>query len=588
MAEREGEVVVSQAQNLGNLDINLVPMSEVGSDLSKSSQDSSFHGFKLTPRAPAQTPSPKIKPTKNKPSKTIIVASLGDPNPSPGEPSSEPPLLPPGAPPGPSEIPVPTGIQPDPGNTELLIQKAVEASMRSFVSGYTDQLEKRMGSLRSEIVQDLRSFHPTPDPSQQMPLASELPPQDPLNPWRDGRFIINDKGTLYVEGLGFRPMSDFDYHPSPDAFPNCWLRLRPDASIRMDKIPKETVIFPLSRAQTCALTTYSQADCVNFKAHLHKGAYTMFTTPPDMITPFSSKALEAVLKAIPEDGSCPTLKEWDSTSPVFPNDSDAWKGVASTFTVGKLPNDCASSLFNEDLPKLPNALLNTEYEARLRLARSLHTMALTETLIHLREKDEALSLIAKTHGLTVTQDLHAFAMARRALRKHIFEHAKVRHEPNRLINSSLWGESLFPPEVVRDALDGAEKANQSLRTRWGLSFGSNQQQKRKSSPGSGPQPKGSAYKRFKLNMLRAQMALPPPPASFNVPPPPLPSYTRAPAQPTPSPAHNPYFEQGHSGFRQGQSYGGQGYNRGGRGRGSHPRTKNKGHKGRGRGSGPSQ
>ena len=149
----------------------------------------------------------------------------------------------------------------------------------------------------------------------------------------------------------------------------------------------------------------------------------MFISAPDMITPFSSKALEAVLKAIPDDGPCPTLKEWDSTSPIFPTDSDAREAVASTFTAGKLLNDCASYLFTGDLPWLPNTLLNTGYGAHLRIARSLHTMALTEPLIYLRERNEAWSLL---------------------------------------------GESLFPPEVVREALDRAEKAIHGLHTRWGL------------------------------------------------------------------------------------------------------------------------
>ena len=60
------------------------------------------------------------------------------PDPLNGEPSSGTPWAPLGAPPGPSDISAPSGTQPDPGNTELLIQNVVEVSMRLFVFGYTD------------------------------------------------------------------------------------------------------------------------------------------------------------------------------------------------------------------------------------------------------------------------------------------------------------------------------------------------------------------------------------------------------------------------------------------------------------------
>ena len=568
-AEEAGEEVTEQSQALGSLDLGLDPMGEVSLDVSHggtvSSSDSSFPGFTLSPRVPAKGPSPKPKDVslKSKAAKKIVIASLGQGETLSTSPSHESPSV------LSEDRPV--------GSREMaaLVQQVVQASMKD---------------LRSGLVEELRSYVPAKDPSLRMPLAADLPQQDPMNPWRDGRYVNNDKGTLFVEGLGFRPISDFDFFPGRDAFPYCWLRLSPEASVRTDKVPRETVIYPLARAQSCALTTYGQMGGVNTTKNMPGCSYTMFLTPPDMVTPFSSKAFDAVLKAVPDKSGCPKLKEWDSTSPIFPGDSEAWKGVAETFTVGRLDKDCASTLFNEDLPKLPDAMLKTEAETKARLARSLHTLALMESFIHLRDKDEAFCLLAKTHGVTVMQDLYAFTSARRALREHIFEKAKVRHEPTRLINSPIWGSSLFPAADVRETLDGAEKANQSLGARWGLTFGS---QKRKAPPQGGHQPQRMSYKKFRWQMQRAQLAhlpLPPPPPTFNVPPPPYPA-APVPSQPAGSPAYNPYFEAGPSGFR-GRRYGNQGGHQGGRGRGAKPkhqgRGKGQGHRGRGKGPGPAQ
>ena len=64
-----------------------------------------------------------------------------------------------------------------------------------------------------------------------MPLAADLPQQDPMNPWQDGRYVKNGKGAGFVDGLDFRPISDFDLFPDRDTFPYCWLRLSLEASV---------------------------------------------------------------------------------------------------------------------------------------------------------------------------------------------------------------------------------------------------------------------------------------------------------------------------------------------------------------------
>ena len=61
---------------------------------------------------------------------------------------------------------------------------------------------------------------------------------------------------------------------------------------------------------------------------------------------------------------------------------------------------------------------------------------------------DILRLVSKQHALTFAKALFRFGEARKACRKVIISAATVRHEPDRLINSSVWGESLFPAALV--------------------------------------------------------------------------------------------------------------------------------------------
>ena len=91
----------------------------------------------------------------------------------------------------------------------------------------------------------------------------------------------------------------------------------------------------------------------------------MFTTPRELPNPFATKVLEAAHQAVLEDKPAPTLREENLTSLLFPGDSEGWENVASTFSVGKLSPDCFSQQFNENLPGLPDGLINKKFETRL-------------------------------------------------------------------------------------------------------------------------------------------------------------------------------------------------------------------------------
>ena len=138
----------------------------------------------------------------------------------------------------------------------------------------------------------------------------------------------------------------------------------------------------------------------------------------------------------------------------------------ATFSVGQLPANCASILLNEDFPNIPEFLLKKEFNARSRLARTLHTMCLTEVMGQEQPNAEHFKILAKAQVASVMHDIFDFGVARRQCRKSVLHHAAPRHESTKLINSPIWGESLFPSEVVRTIIISAANAGQSLRKRW--------------------------------------------------------------------------------------------------------------------------
>ena len=248
--------------------------------------------------------------------------------------------------------------------------------------------------------------------------------------------ILRD-GMLTVEGFGTRPVSDFETFPQGQAIPYCWVRLHQAATVREDKVPKETVIFPRDRAQSCFMAE-TKGLVVNTQETPASGSLVMFLTPESMPTPFATKTLEYALKqAKGQDKRGPAMKEEDRTSLLLPNDSDIWKGVHRTFSVGKLSADCASAQFRETLPKLSKEQLQKEYEVRTRLERTLHTFTLLEFSMMKDPQVDFLKVIAKSMVTSLHYDLSEFILIRRRLRQHVFKAATIRHEPQRLIDGNI-------------------------------------------------------------------------------------------------------------------------------------------------------
>ena len=106
-----------------------------------------------------------------------------------------------------------------------------------------ESLQPKLDLLESKIQSMVQSEESL------MPLVQSLPPFDELNPWRSALRAPCQNDMITMEGLGTRPISDFEVFPPRGKFPYIYVRLSELASIREDKVPKERVLFPLNKAQ---------------------------------------------------------------------------------------------------------------------------------------------------------------------------------------------------------------------------------------------------------------------------------------------------------------------------------------------------
>ena len=246
----------------------------------------------------------------------------------------------------------------------------------------------------------------------------------------------------------------------------------------------------------------------------------------------------------------------------LPADSPEWRDLHLTFTQGKLTQDCAQRQFHERLPNIPEHLLKTEADTKEALASQLSHQCYLEVLIHKHPQMECFKVLAKSHLSAFMRALFNFGVARRECRKAALKFAKVRHEPNRLIESRIWGKDLFPEDLTKEILDRAAQENRNLLDKWDARYDSS---KRKSGYGGGYQQKKKKQKqggqRFQpVQLVPTQAAAPVVPTAPIAPVQvvqPAPTYQQ-------SPAFNPTYEGQQPHY---QHYGGAGRGFPARGRG---------------------
>ena len=282
------------------------------------------------------------------------------------------------------------------------------------------------------------------------------------------------------------------FYPSIDQYPNCFVRLKDETLLRDDTIPKETILLEFHRAQDFIVKEAITAGCRNTGITASNSRKATYVAPSSHVFPFASKALHAVLSAATEGKPPPTLEECRPPSLVLPADSDEWSDVENTFSCGKLLPEVARKQFQEKLPHLPESLLKREAAAKERLASVLSFQSTLEILMGRYKDSEVFKVLSKTHMSTLYTALSDFVTTRRECRAYVLRFAKVRHEPQRLIDSNIWGRHLFPDAIVKDVMSKAANENKNLLDKWDARYF---QSKRKFTPGQGPQPKGKRSRR---------------------------------------------------------------------------------------------
>ncbi|XP_068249701.1 uncharacterized protein [Palaemon carinicauda] len=309
-------------------------------------------------------------------------------------------------------------------------------------------------------------------PQQQqyvIPDASKLPAFVKSNPWRMALHAPFKDGMLTIEGCGTWPVEDYEFYPAGLQFPfPGFARLTEEALVRLDKVPKKTVIYPKEQAQSAWVRTLNEWECVNTMLTPHKSSYTMFVVEGQTPPPCTTKIVDLALQAAVEDKPMPQLRETDLTSILFPGDHDCWIDAPATFTMGKLNTDCASTQFSERLPRLPDSLIKLKFDARMRLSSSINSATMAEMSSLVYEEEPLFKSLTKSLLHTFLCDAYNFAVARCRCRKHVLSEASIRHEPNKLITAPIWGPDLFPEDMVNCVLSEAARVNQSLKVRWGL------------------------------------------------------------------------------------------------------------------------
>ena len=142
-----------------------------------------------------------------------------------------------------------------------------QVDMASLVSAIMQTLKPQLDIIQSlqPKLDKLESKLQTMGQSEDslMPSVQSLPPFDESNPWRSALRAPCQNEMITIEGLGTRPISDFEVFPPDGEFPYVYVRLNQLASIREDKVPKETVLFPLNKAQGVLMQALKGTNCDN-------------------------------------------------------------------------------------------------------------------------------------------------------------------------------------------------------------------------------------------------------------------------------------------------------------------------------------
>ena len=513
---------------------------------------------------------------KDRPSSAAEGTAPSGVRPPPPEPAPAP-----GPVPAPEPAPAPSGPLPDQsGSAQDAPIPALSLPDSSGQSAILLSLVEAVASIKAQVAA-LQAGATAPSQADGAPVSTQNPGlMDPANlpstqaarPWVSAVHAPIADGYITLEHYGTRLISDFETCPQGAAIPNCYVRIKSDKVEREDKVVKDPIAVPKEKAQAALFMFLKDTGAINTKKATPKGTYTIFTVNPSSPNPIMDKLGESVFRSYQEKRPVSSLREIEPVSLVLPQDAGIWSNMAASFFGKPLSATAPGELLDNTFPNLPDNLVKAEHSAKARLERSTSGLSQAEQLkVHWYDNDTVAALV-KTLAAIFFQDLVDYIEAKRNCRLHVLKPATIRIEPSKLIDASIWGEDLFPKEVVQEVKENAAKAAQSLAVRWGIPLSAQTKRKAEQESRASPTPKKARSSR-KGHRRGPSPFFPMPGVQMT------PQGYHSPHHPQPfqSPAHNPRYESGYTSFRP--------YHRGGRGRGVRKGKKPYFGKGFGRGGG---
>ena len=364
---------------------------------------------------------------------------------------------------------------------QLWKEKEERAKEKEEALKWTVDLKKRMEKMEKAPTVSASGIA--------LPNPLHLPRCTSDNPWIAGdRLPITEDNYTNISHFGTRHVDELEFWPTKKAYPHCYIRVKEEVVAKDDVVTKEVVLYPQEKAQSAYRRFIREGKATSTLKGVGTLKKSTYLAPDSMLFPFASKILKANIKNWKDKkDKKPALKEFDAVSLLVPNDSTEWAECDKTFRPEKLDKRIAQKQFDEPLPLIPEDLLKKEYETRKRFIAALRTKTMAEYAMNrfpvsgnVRDKEvevvgvelagEFFKLLSKQHCEQFSAALYDWGQAKRACRKYILKTATVRHEPERLINSSLWGEHLFPEDLVKEISERAANLDKSLMTKWGMRF----------------------------------------------------------------------------------------------------------------------
>ena len=287
-------------------------------------------------------------------------------------------------------------------------------------------------------------------------------------------------GSLFVGSRSFL-VATLEFFPNFAAFPLCYWRIAEVVTSAV-MIPTDPIVLPMGEARSRLAAVAGKVGFVAGMADVLGSPELLRVDPDDARAyPFLARVLNRGVKHFREDMmGAPPLNEFMLFGLLAPSEQQDCPRVGGLRYFAQdveLKLDVAQLAFRcLELPLIPKELLRVEFEARRSFLRLVSAFVSLQ-LIGDDESDEGAETydfaqtVAKGLSASLADALSCFLTARKAVRVAAFKGCRNRAEPDSLINSDFFCESLFARDVVEQALMSVPLNNESLYVTWDVGRG---------------------------------------------------------------------------------------------------------------------